>query len=98
MSGRSWPSNNMGAVRRWLRGGEAGILLALVLLCGGLAIAAPEFREADNLLTVARQFSVVGIMAVGMTFVIVAGEIDLSVGSVLALAGCIAAKLSVERG
>lgn len=84
-------------MRRLFRKDEAGILLALVLVCGGLAIASPEFREAGNLLTVARQFSVVGIMAVGMTFVIVAGEIDLSIGSILALAGCLAAKLVVER-
>jgi ribose transport system permease protein len=80
-----------------VRRDETGIFLALLLLCLGLAFAAPEFRDPDNLLTVARQFSVVGIMAVGMTFVIVAGEIDLSVGSILALAGCLAAKLVVER-
>jgi ribose transport system permease protein len=76
---------------------EAGIALALVLLCTGLSFACPEFFTADNLLTVARQFSVYGTIAVGMTFVIVAGEIDLSVGSVLALAGCLSARLVTER-
>jgi ribose/xylose/arabinose/galactoside ABC-type transport system permease subunit len=82
---------------RFLKSGEAGIALALILLCVGLSIASPEFLSADNLLTVARQFSVYGIIAVGMTFVIVAGEIDLSIGSVLALAGCLSAKLVVEH-
>ena len=83
---------------RLLRRPEAGIFLALALLCGVLAVAAPEFRDADNLLTVARQYSMVGIMAVGMTFVIVAGEIDLSIGSILAMAGCLTARLVVDRG
>lgn len=78
--------------------GEGGILLALLVLVGGLAAASPDFLAADNLLTVARQFSIVGIIAVGMTFVIVTGEIDLSVGSILALGGCLTAKLIVERG
>jgi len=77
---------------------EAGIFLALALLAGGLALASPVFWTADNLLTVARQFSVIAIIAVGMTFVIVAGEIDLSVGSVLALSGVVTASLAVDHG
>jgi ribose transport system permease protein len=77
---------------------EIGILLALVLLCTGLSVSTEQFLSADNLLTVARQFSVIGIMAVGMTFVIVAGEIDLSVGSVLALCGCLVSQRVVEHG
>ncbi len=76
---------------------EAGILLALVVLFTGLSLATEVFFTADNLLTVARQFSVIGIIAVGMTFVIVAGEIDLSVGSVLALSGCLVAQQVVEH-
>ncbi|MEK7766493.1 MAG: ABC transporter permease, partial [bacterium] len=83
---------------RLLKIDEAGIVMALAALVAGLSFASPDFLAADNLLTVARQFSVYGIMAVGMTYVIVAGEIDLSVGSVLALTGCLAAKLVVEHG
>ena len=82
---------------RFLKSGEAGIALALLILFAGLSWGSPEFLSADNLLTVARQFSVYGIIAVGMTFVIVAGEIDLSVGSVLALSACLSARLVVEH-
>ena len=81
----------------FFRRDEAGILLALVALCAGLGLSTEEFLTADNLLTVARQFSVIGVMAVGMTFVIVAGEIDLSVGSVLALSGCLVAQQVVQH-
>lgn len=82
---------------KFLKRDEAGIFLALLVICAGLSVASPDFMSADNLLTVARQFSVYGIIAVGMTFVIVAGEIDLSVGSVLALSSCTVAKLTVEH-
>jgi ribose/xylose/arabinose/galactoside ABC-type transport system permease subunit len=62
-----------------------------------LALAAPGFLTAANLLNVLRSVSEIGIIACGMTLVIVAGEIDLSVGSHVAFAGCLAAAL-VERG
>jgi ribose transport system permease protein len=71
---------------------ETGILLVLVGLCLALAFRAPGFAEVENLLLVARQFSMFATMGVGMTMVILTGGIDLSVGSVLALSGCAAAK------
>ena len=61
--------------------------LTLVLLCIALTIATPHFLTAVNLASVARQTAVINIMALGMTLVIVSGGIDLSVGSVLAVAG-----------
>lgn len=61
--------------------------LTLVLLCIALTIATPHFLTAINLASVARQTVVINIMALGMTLVIVSGGIDLSVGSVLAVAG-----------
>jgi len=72
---------------RWLRGmQELGVLIALVLLCVALTIAAPQtFPHAMNLLKVARQSSYIGIMAVGMVFVITMGDIDLSVGAIFTL-------------
>jgi len=84
--------------KRWLSAipEEAGIFAALLILGAVLTYASPVFLTGENMATVARQFSVIGIIAVGMTFVIVAGEIDLSVGSVLALAGIVTAKLSVD--
>ena len=71
---------------------EMGILLVLVGMCIALTFTTPGFAEVDNLLLVARQFSMFATMGVGMTMVILTGGIDLSVGSVLALSGCAAAK------
>lgn len=48
------------------------------------AITAPNFLAADNLLTMIRSMGLIGIVSVGMTYLLVAGEIDISVGSVLA--------------
>ena len=65
-----------------------GILgLILILLFIILSISTDKFLSIPNLSNLARQTSIVGIIAVGMTFVIVSAGIDLSVGSVLALGG-----------
>jgi len=69
---------------------EAGIGLALVILCVIFAIAAPRFASLDNLSNILTQISINTAIAVGMTFVILLGGIDLSVGSVLALASVVA--------
>jgi sugar transport system permease protein len=70
--------------------------IILLALCIALAIIAPGFFTTDNLLNVLRNVSMQGVIALGMTAVIIAGEIDLSVGSAVAFAGCWAAFL-VER-
>lgn len=69
---------------------EVGVLLVLLAMCVVLTLLRPRFLEGGNLLGLVRQFSMVGIMAVGMTMVIILGGIDLSVGSVVALSGCLA--------
>ena len=68
-----------------------GIVIAFLLICVFLAILSPVFRTFNNFTLIIRQTSIYGIMAVGMTFVILTGGIDLSVGSVLALSGAICA-------
>jgi ribose/xylose/arabinose/galactoside ABC-type transport system permease subunit/ABC-type sugar transport system substrate-binding protein len=80
------------AVDRFLRE-RLGALLALAALCILFAALSPRFLALDNFLNVARQISLNGIIAVGMTLVIVSGGIDLSVGSVLALATCVSGLL-----
>ena len=70
-----------------------GILIAFVLVCAVLAWLSPVFLRWTNVLNVIRQSSIYGIMAIGMTFVILTGGIDLSVGSMLAFSGAIAAGL-----
>jgi len=66
----------------------------LLALCIALAFTAPGFLTAENLLNVLRNSSMQGIIALGMTMVIIAGEIDLSVGSAVAFAGCWTAYLT----
>ena len=70
-----------------------GILIVFFLICVGLSILSPYFMTTNNILNIFRQTSIYGIIAVGMTFVILTGGIDLSVGSILALSGMIAAGL-----
>ncbi|MCR8941375.1 MULTISPECIES: ABC transporter permease [Streptomyces] len=73
------------ALRRLLHAREAGVFAALVLLFLLGTVLSPTFAQSDNLLSVGQQIAQIGIMAVGATFVILNGEIDLSVGSTYAL-------------
>lgn len=70
---------------------SAVLEIVLVLLCVILTATAPNFLTADNLLNVLRNVSMQGLIALGMTMVIIAGEIDLSVGSMVAFSGCLTA-------
>jgi ribose transport system permease protein len=79
--------------RDWLS--RYGIALALVALVVALSLLSPSFLATTNLLNVLRQISVNALLAFGMTTVILAAGIDLSVGSVLAFSGALAAGLSV---
>ncbi|MGH7573197.1 MAG: ABC transporter permease [Gemmatimonadota bacterium] len=68
-------------------GREFGTLVGLLALCVALWIATPHFLTVSNLLNVVEQSAIIGIIAVGMTFVILTAGIDLSVGSIVALSG-----------
>jgi len=76
-----------GRLRRIFSLREAGVFTALLIMCVYLSIASPVFLSVTNLLNVGRQVSLIGIMATGMTFILITGEVDLSVGSTYALAG-----------
>jgi ribose transport system permease protein len=78
-------------------GRQLGTLGGLLALCLMLWAATPHFLTVSNLLNVLEQTAINAVVAVGMTFVIVSGGIDLSVGSVLALAG-IALGRALEAG
>jgi ribose transport system permease protein len=71
--------------------------LSLVILFVGLSIASPYFLTKTNLASVVRQTAVINVMALGMTMVIIAGGIDLSVGAILAMAGLLGT-MAMERG
>jgi ribose transport system permease protein len=72
---------------------EIGILGALVLMLLVLTICIPQFRDIQNITNITRNFSFVGIVAMGMTCVILTGGIDLSVGSVWGMTAVIVAYL-----
>ena len=69
-------------------------LVFLVALMVVFSVAEPRFLSELNLFNVMRQISITGLIALGMTFVILTGGIDLSVGSVVALAGLVAGALA----
>lgn len=76
---------------------EQRSFIALIILIAIVSMINPDFFSVDNILNILRQTSVNAIIAVGMTFVILIAGIDLSVGSVLALTGAIAASMvSIE--
>jgi ribose transport system permease protein len=72
---------------------QLGTLSGLLGLCVVLWALTPHFLTVSNLLNVAEQAAIIAIVAVGMTFVIITGGIDLSVGSVLAFAGVVMAEV-----
>lgn len=84
------------AARRFLA--NNGALVGLIALCAVLALATPVFLTGPNLINVGIQAAVVAILGFGMTFVIVAAGIDLSVGSMAALSSMSAAWMFTNAG
>jgi inositol transport system permease protein len=83
-------------IRQTIR--KYGIVIVLLLMIILLSIVQPAFLSATNIFNVLTQSSIFGIMALGMTFVIISKGIDLSVGSVLAFSGVVAASLGQITG
>lgn len=75
-----------------------GIIVGLLILCIGLSIATGSFATATNFFNVVRQICINLFLACGMTFIILLGGIDLSVGSVIAVSGCISAGMVTWKG
>jgi len=73
-----------------------GPLVAFLVLCAVATIFFPTFLAPVNLANILRQVSLIGLISIGMTFVILSGGIDLSVGSTAAVAAVLAARLSGE--
>lgn len=77
---------------------RSGLLIALLLLFVALALFAPNFLTSRNLLNVLRAVAFNGIIACGMTFMIIAGDIDVSVGSAVAWASALLGVLAIQQG
>jgi sugar transport system permease protein len=88
-AGKSTPAGGRRAGRSQLDVEIIGLLAALAVLCVLAALIAPNFATTGNLLDVLRQVAFTGIIACGMTLVIIAGEIDISVGSAIAFASAL---------
>ncbi|KRB51463.1 ribose ABC transporter permease [Rhizobium sp. Root708] len=69
-----------------------GIFLSLIILCAIFSVMNPRFMSVANFMNVLQQVAVIAIAAFGMTWVILLGEIDLSIGSIIAVAGMVGAQ------
>ena len=86
-------------LRRLLSGSvgrNLGLVLALLAIVIVGAVTSSNFLNFDNALVILRQASIIGVIAIGMTFVIIAGGIDLSVGAVMALASVVASLAAIQ--
>ncbi|MFC1974947.1 GAF domain-containing protein [Chloroflexota bacterium] len=77
---------------------QMGLLLGLLLLLIILSLLSPHFRQFDNFMLILQEASFIGIVAAGQTLVVLTGGIDLSVGSIVALTGIVAALLMTGVG
>lgn len=77
---------------------ELTVFLATLLLFTVLSFTVPQFCTASNLIELVRQIAVTGIIATAMTFLIISGEFDISVGSVVGFAGVVMAVLISQLG
>lgn len=76
--------------------GKYGVYIALIAMFVAMSFASESFLTVTNMFNILKQNAVIGIIAVGMTFVIVTGGIDLSVGAIVAMAACFSTSLGVQ--
>ncbi len=69
-----------------------GIIISLAVLCVVFAVLNPRFLAFNNFMNIMQQVAVIAVAAYGMTYVILLGEIDLSIGSIIAVSGMVAAQ------
>lgn len=84
----------------WIRGTmrQSGIFVALMVIIAFFAILNPSFLSPGNITNIILQYSYILILAIGMLMVIILAQIDLSVGSIVALAGAVAGVLLIQMG
>lgn len=88
-----------GSLSRRLAANSQIILVAiLVLLCIGISLSAAQFYSVENVIAILRQCALVLIVGAGMTMLLIAGEVDLSVGASLAFSGCVAMDVTNRTG
>lgn len=99
MSDISRPAPEAGStLARLTQNNQIVLLVTLVLLCLVISLGAPQFYSVDNLIAILRQCSLVLIIAAGMTMLLIAAEVDLSVGASLAFSGVVAMDVTNKTG
>ncbi len=83
----SWSKRGVFSLQKY------GLMIGFVFISIVISILTPDFLSSANLLNILRQSSIVGVMAIGTTFVIIGGGFDISVGSLLALTAAMSLKL-----
>ena len=92
------PKSALGRFMASSAGRNFGLVIVLLLLCAvGVLTAGDRFANVNNILTILRLASVIGVVSIGMTFVIIGGGIDLSVGAIVALASVWATTLATQQ-
>lgn len=92
------PTRGASLLRRLAASPEAGVILACVVAFIVFAVAAPTYSNTGNMQVMGRDLAQFGILAIGESFVILTGGIDLSVGGLAGLAGILAGWFSVTHG
>ena len=86
-------------IQRLLSAQSFWVTLALLVMCVTMSLLQPQaFASTENFYNITRNFAFIGIMALGMTAVIITGGIDLSVGSVMGLAAIVAGLVLQDAG
>ena len=75
-----------------------GMFLILIILAIAASIISPAFLSVINITNIVKYISIVAVVAFGETLILILGEIDLSLGSVMALSGCVCCRLIVSSG
>ncbi|MBR3188900.1 MAG: ribose ABC transporter permease [Lachnospiraceae bacterium] len=88
----------MEAKKKKLDLGNMSALIVLIVLCLFLSVIQPAFRTSSNIINILQQVTVIAVLALGESLVIFLGRIDISVGSVVALAGIVMGKVIIEAG
>lgn len=91
------PEKSHGGLMSGPVGRNMGLVIALAILCAvGIFTAGDRFLDGDNAITILRSAAVIGVVSIGMTFVIIGGGIDLSVGALVALSSVWATTLATQ--
>lgn len=98
MSVAGSPRNTRKALQQLIGNGQTVLLGILALLCIGFSFGSEQFYSFENIIAIVRQCALVLIVASGMTLLLIAAEVDLSVGAALAFVGCVAMDVTNQTG